>query len=55
MSAEGVVTVNTRKIEHKTSIDADFETIDVMVELEAGYFEYAQEGNTLTMTSVKTL
>ncbi len=55
MHAEGVVTVKVVRLEHKTSAGADFAPVDVLVELAAGYFEYAAEGNTLTLTSTKSL
>lgn len=55
MHAEGVVTVRIGGIEHKTSAGADFAPVDVQVELAAGYFEYAPEGNSLTLKSVNTL
>ena len=55
MHAEGVVTVKVVRLEHKTSAGADFAPVDVLAELAAGYFEYAAEGNTLTLTSPKSL
>ena len=55
MHAEGVVTVKVVRLEHKTSAGADFAPVDVLAELAAGYFEYAAEGNTLTLTSTKSL
>ena len=55
MHAEGVVTVKVVRLEHKTSAGADFAPVDVLAELAAGYFEYAAEGNTLTLTSIKSL
>ena len=55
MHAEGVVTVKVVRLEHKPSAGADFAPVDVLAELAAGYFEYAAEGNTLTLTSTKSL
>lgn len=55
MHAEGVITVKVAGLEHKTSAGTNFAPVDVMVELAAGYFEYATEGNTLTLTSTKSL
>lgn len=55
MHAEGVVTVKVVSLEHKTSTGSSYTPVDVMTELAAGYFEYATEGNTLTLTSTKSL
>lgn len=55
ISVPGVATVKAVSIEHKASVDADFSPIDVMVEMDAGYFEYAAEGNVITTASIKNL
>lgn len=54
MAVESVVTVKPVRIEHKRSIDGTFTPVDVMVGLDAGYFEYA-DGNTLNLLSTKSL
>lgn len=55
MHAEGVVTVDVVALEHKTSVETDFSPIPVRVELAAGYFEYAPEGNVITLQSIKSV
>lgn len=54
MAVESVVTVKVLHVEHKKSIDAEFKLVDVMVALDAGYFEYA-DNNKLTFISTKSL
>lgn len=54
MDVEGVVTVKVESLEHKTSAGTSFAPVDVMVELAAGYFDYA-DGCSLTLTSIKSL
>lgn len=52
MSVEGVVTVDPKIIEHKTSEDnAIFKEVKVVTELASGYFEYDKKNNTLTLTT----
>lgn len=54
MKVGGVVTVKTLSLEHKTSAGTNYAPVDVMVELAAGFFDYADD-NTLTLTSIKSL
>lgn len=53
MHVDGVVTVKDVSIEHKRSVDTDFSSVDVMAELNAGYFDYAND-NTLTLISIRS-
>lgn len=55
MHAEGVVTVEAVALEHKTSAETDFSPVPVRVELAAGYFEYAAEGNVINLKSIQSV
>lgn len=54
MAAEGVVTVDLKKLERKGASAEAFQTVAVADELEAGYFDYTDD-STLSFTSAGSL
>lgn len=52
LGVDGVITARLNNIRSKGATDTDFEAIDVMRELESGYFEYSPD-SLLTLTPVK--
>ena len=54
MSAEGVVTVDLRAIEYKGASMGEFNSAGVSLELESGYFDYADD-SVLVLTSTSRM
>lgn len=52
LAVDGVVTANLKGIYRKGATDPDYTPVEVMAELQSGYFEYNEE-STLVLTSIK--
>jgi hypothetical protein len=55
MEAAGVVSVKRNSVSGYGHSTEEFVTIDIVYQLEAGYFNYDHDGSTLTFTNFKTL